>query len=364
MTLKLIDLFEIKYISTKNIPDRELINTLKVHDILNIHKEIRNQYILMVSSYFKDLLVIHIFKKFFNRDRMWTSNKLQYINSFCITKNIDNPIHWNKVDKEGDKLDDDYFMLDETYDRSILTEDYEFYIKLKGKYNFFTPEDEIELQSKIWGKKYHTNSIIWQVILSNSIISIYGSGIEDLHFRCKDFVYGNLKNIYFKNYNQESLVFKKFVDNKIVYCDYCQESSKIIKNRFYHHYNYGDICSNCFRMKKNKEEYRKDYFIRYIKSVGRRNIFKKEVEKTKKFLSENEVKELSDKKKYELMLKINKSICKKVKRNECSVCLEEMTDNIYAGSCGHCLHAACYFKLESSQCPVCRKVGTFKKLHL
>ena len=71
MTLKLIDLFEIKYISTKNIPDRELINTLKVHDILNIHKEIRNQYILMVSSYFKDLLVIHIFKKFFNRDRMY-----------------------------------------------------------------------------------------------------------------------------------------------------------------------------------------------------------------------------------------------------------------------------------------------------
>ena len=64
MTLKLIDLFEIKQLSKKNISDRDTFFTLKVHKILNINKEIRNQYVLMISSFFKDLFVVHIFKNF------------------------------------------------------------------------------------------------------------------------------------------------------------------------------------------------------------------------------------------------------------------------------------------------------------
>ena len=64
------------------------------------------------------------------------------------------------------------------------------------------------------------------------------------------------------------------------------------------------------------------------------------------------------------MVKINKNLNNKSKKNECSVCLEEMTSDIYASSCGHCLHAECYFMLKTSRCPVCRHVGSFKKLHL
>ena len=82
---------------------------------------------------------------------MWTSNKLQYINSFCLTKRIDNKIHWSKVESEGLLLEDDYFMIEDNYERSILTEDYEFYMNIKGKYVNFTPEIISELEQKTWG---------------------------------------------------------------------------------------------------------------------------------------------------------------------------------------------------------------------
>ena len=115
MTLKLIDLFEIKYVSTKNIEDRDVINNMEVHDILNINKEIRNQFVLIVSTYFKNLQVVHIFKKFFNKEKMWCSNKLQYLNSFCICKKADNKLDWKRL---NDNLDNDYFIIDEGYERS------------------------------------------------------------------------------------------------------------------------------------------------------------------------------------------------------------------------------------------------------
>ena len=53
MTLKLIDLFEIKYLGIKILKDREIINKLEVHEILNIDKNIRNQFVLMISTFFK-----------------------------------------------------------------------------------------------------------------------------------------------------------------------------------------------------------------------------------------------------------------------------------------------------------------------
>ena len=360
MTLKLIDLFEIRYVSTKNIEDREVIKNLEVHDVLNVNKEIRNQFVLMISTYFKNLQVIHIFKKFFNKEKMWCSNKLQYLNSFCISKTADNKVDWKRI---NDRLDNDYFIIDESYERSILSEDYDFYIDIKSHFLHFSPENELELQKKVWGKTYNPRSIKWQIVLSNCLTTLYGSGIEDLNFRCKDFKFGNLCNTYFKSYNPESIVFKKFVNDKLVYCDSCHLSKKI-SDKFYNHPNYGDICQTCFKYKKHKEQYRKDYFLRYMKSVGSRTIFKRELEKTHKFLKNYKIIDLNTEQKYKLMLEINKNIQKREKKNECCVCLEEMTDDIYAGSCGHCLHSSCYFRLNSSQCPMCRKVGNFKKLHL
>ena len=58
MTLKLIDLFETKFIGEQNIEYIELFKNIEVHPILNIIPEIRKQFILLVSIYHNNLFVI------------------------------------------------------------------------------------------------------------------------------------------------------------------------------------------------------------------------------------------------------------------------------------------------------------------
>ena len=364
MTLKLIDLFEIKYITYKNILDREKFNNIEVHNILNLNNEIRKQFILLVSTYFKNIFVVHLFKNIYKNDNLWSRNRIQYLHSFSLSQNIKNSINWRDIDKKIINIEEDYFIIDETQDNSILTEDYDFYIEIKNNFKFFNIDDEKKLESKIWGKPFNQDSIKWQVMLSNTMTTIYGTGIDNLYYRCKSFKNGNLCNIYYNSYDKKSLIFEKFVNNKVIYCDTCHMTKRISTNFFYHHSHYGDICSYCFKMKKEKEDYRKKYFLRFMKSVGKRSIFQKELEKTKNFLQKYDIKELSDTKKYNLMLRINRNLNKKEKRNECSICLDELSGDIYVSSCGHCLHAKCYFMLKNLQCPVCRNIGTFRKLHL
>ena len=67
--------------------------------------------------------------------------------------------------------------MDETYDRSILSDDYEFYMKLKGNITFLLLKMKLNYKQK-FGVRIIMYSIIWQVMLSNSIISIYGSGMK------------------------------------------------------------------------------------------------------------------------------------------------------------------------------------------
>ena len=98
---------------------------------------------------------------------------------------------------------------------------------------------------------------------------------------------------------------------------------------------------------------------------GRAELFKKKLAETRKFLEKNSIIEFSPQKKYDLIKKLTNNILTvKTKKYECAICLEEMTHDIYAGSCGHCFHASCYFMLENNKCPLCRKITLFKKLHL
>ncbi len=362
MNLKLTDLFEIKYIGSQNIEDRKIIEKIEVHNILNLNKNIRQQFQLIISTFHKNLICVHIFKKYFTRDKIWSTSRIQYVNSFCLSKLVKGEYDWKDLEKYD--IPDDYFMIDESYDRSILSDDYDFFIDLKNHFRNFTPEISDELQDKLWGKSYNVNSIKWQVILGNNMTMVYGSGIDETNFRCKDFSCDDLKKIYYPDYKQDSIVYKKFVDPKIVNCDSCLDNFRIDSGKMYNHYNYGDMCKICFQEKKKKEEYRKEYFKKFFLVIGRRSIFKKNLEITKEYLKKNGIKELSNGDKYILMKKFNENIVKKRKVMECAICLEEMTEDIYAGSCGHCIHGSCYFLMEGNKCPLCRKIGIFKKLHL
>ena len=363
MNLKLIDLFEIKYISSLNIKDRKKIENLFVHSVLNINKNIRTQFQLIISTHYNNLTCVHIFKKFLNRDNIWCTTRVQYISSFCLSDKCELEHNWRSLDYARTK--DDYFVVDESYDRSILSDDYQFYIELKNNFKNFSPEVEKEMEGKLWGKTYHVNCIKWQIILGNIVTSLYGSGINEYHFRSKDFICDKLSKIYYPDYNDKSIIFKNFIGNKVVYCDCCHSKIRINSEKMYNHCNFGDICKTCFQNKKEKEEYRKNYFKRYILMRGRSELFKKKLEETRKFLETHKIIEFSSDKKYELVKKFtNNLLTIKNKKYECVICLEEMKYDIYAGSCGHCFHASCYFRMESNKCPLCRKISIFKKLHL
>jgi len=369
MTLKLIDLFETKFIGEQNIEYIELFKNIEVHPILNIIPEIRKQFILLVSIYHNNLFVINIFKKLY-KNKEWKLDKLQYINSFCLSPSFENKYNWKDLENpeflKNNTIDEGYFIINESYDRSILQEDYDFYIDLKNRYQHLSDYILTNLSNKIWGRTYNNNDIVWQVLLGNIITMLCGSGINELQFRSSYFKNINLMNLYYPNYNKNSIIYKNFTLNKMGICENCEVTCKMETGLMWNYPNYGDLCSICYNEKIEREKYRKDYFIRFIRSLGRRELFKKELENTKEFLKNNVSADLTNDQKYILMKKINENMLNSKKRYimECSVCLEEMIHNIYAGNCGHCLHELCYFKLDSNKCPLCRKISNFKKLHI
>ena len=368
MTLKLIDLFEIKFIGDQNIEDKEIVENIDSHSILNVDENIRNQFMLLISTYHKNLFVVNIFKKYY-KNGDWSNLKGQYLNSFCLSKSCENKYVWKNLEDneflKNNEIDESYFVIDDTYNHSILSDDYDLYINLKSRYYFFNDELYNDVSKKAWGRTYHVDNIKWQVFLYNTVIGIYGSGINEINFRTKTFKKMQIKDLYFPNFNEESIIYKKFSLNRMGVCDNCEDTVNL-NFRMWHNPHYGDLCSYCFNEKESRESFRKDYFKRYIKSLGKRVTFKIELEKTKKILEKLGEINLSDAEKYQMVKKINKNIVKSKDRNvmECCVCLEEMTSNIYASSCGHCLHDICYFKLNSNKCPLCRKEGHFRKLHL
>ena len=370
MILKLIDLFETKFIGELKEEAIEEFKKIEVHSILNLDEKIRKQFILLVSTYHNNIFIINLFKKIFDIDKTWNGDKLQYINSICLSNTADNKYNWKDLENKDFlkeiTLDESHFILDDSYNRSILSDDYQFYIDLKTRYVYITENLEFELSKKFWGKTYNIDTIIWQIFLTNFVMMLYGSGINEIYFRTKDFIKIKLLELYYPNYDSNSIIYTKFTENKLGICNNCEDNINLEKGEIWHLPDYGDLCDYCFKEKVIREKYRLDYIKRLIKTVGSRELFKKNLLITKNHLEENGVKKLDDKKKYELMKKFNENIMNTKDKiiMECSVCLEGMTEHIYAGNCGHCLHEVCYLKLNSNKCPLCRKISNFKKLHL
>ena len=370
MSLKLKDLFEIKFISDKNKENIHQINNLEVHNILNINKNIRKQFILIISTNYKNLPIVNIFKKVLKRDETWSSMMVQYLNSFSISLEGECPknYNWKLLDNnsiDNNSIDNNILLIDESYERSILTDDYDLFIELKSNFKPLTDNLEKNLETKNWGKKYHFNNISWLIILGNIITNFYGTGLDQIYYRCNNFSKSDFGKVYYINYDNNSVIYRKFIQNRIVCCDSCYENIKINEENYYNYYKYGDMCEQCFKQKKKREIYRLNNIKKLLLNFGKRELFRKSLRETKLFLEKYKMKEPSDIEKYNIMKKINGNmLINKKKKNECSICLEEMVNDIYAGSCGHCFHESCYFKLQSNKCPLCRKTGIFKKLHL
>ena len=138
MTLKLIDLFETKFIGEQKEDAVKEFKKIETHSILDIDERIRSQFMLLVSTYHNNIYIVNIFKKLFDKNNEWNDNKIQYINTICLSCTVENKYNWRDLeDKDflnNKKLDESYFILDESYNRSILSDDYDFFIDLKTRY--------------------------------------------------------------------------------------------------------------------------------------------------------------------------------------------------------------------------------------
>ena len=138
---------------------------------------------------FHNIYIVNIFKKLFDVNNQWNDNKIQYINTICLSSTAQNKYNWRDLENQDflniNTLDESHFILDESYNRSILVDDYDFYIDLKNRYVYITENWETELSKKFWGRTYHIDSIIWQVFLTNFVMMLYGAGINEIYFRSK-----------------------------------------------------------------------------------------------------------------------------------------------------------------------------------
>ena len=97
---------------------------------------------------------------------------------------------------------------------------------------------------------------------------------------------------------------------------------------------------------------------------GKRNIFNKELEKTKEFLNNYKIKNISKKQYYNLISNINSSLLVKETTKQCKICFELMDIDLCASTnCGHCFHNSCIEKVATMNCPACRVNTRYVKLY-
>ena len=195
------------------------------------------------------------------------------------------------------------------------------------------------------------------------------------------------KDVYKHNYNKTSSVDRLYfsIDTGIV-CDICESIGSIkTKSYFYSNPELGDICRQCFNLKKEEFTNRMKYIKSRIILEGKRRLFKKDVSKTKEMLSNMKIKRISKKKRDEITSRVLKETTKSYNPPTCKVCyseliLEESKDVIKKGDaeenigntnisistiCGHIFHTGCIADMIlSGTCPYCRQDTTFTRIFL
>lgn len=218
------------------------------------------------------------------------------------------------------------------------------------------------VRSGLW---FGYNDARWQIMLASLMFTYYPESLGNpFSVNNKYFSYGNKLDFYFPKYNSRSKFSKEYMQELGLTCDIC---SIKLGDFFYHNDNCGDFCSTCFNRIK---DYQKNRIIDLKKKMllpGKRIVFKRNVEKTKKMLEKIEIQKLSMDNELKFLKSMNKELLK-IKHEsvmECGICLDTFyNQQISAGTCGHCFHSSCINNKGLSQCPLCRKNTKFIELYL
>lgn len=372
-----IDIFQDKKILYKTEEEKnEILGKIEKiipHNILNLN--FLDQFFLYIFQTDDKKLILRLYKKTYDfYKKEWEKNYLFLITSLCLNfdeplndiYNIDNIDNSEFIENNNSQIEDIDFVFYFPYD---LKEKDQSFFNIQ-QYNSIIIDDDFEnktLNSE-WGFDANYKDIRWMINIETMINSNYGVGDKYcFKFRSSSFIKKNFIDIYYKDINRDTFIFKKIKDTVSFICDRCNKHfNDLEKTKLWHNDLYGDLCNTCFSSKIKKEQFRKKIIKEKILLIGKRKIFEKKLICTKLFLAKNKIKEFSIEKKY--------LICKKILNNtkniivndfnSCSICLENMEYDIYTGNCGHCFHKKCVLSLKKDECPLCRIETNFFKLYL
>ena len=355
---------------------------------LNISPELEEDIKLVVSK--QEYLQLHLFQKKYTENG-YDKIQLKYISSFQLNNKI-------KISDKFNINHDNFAEFDLTQDEELnlnahihnntlpinYITDLDYYNKFFKTFSYYGGDDYDIIQeylqdfdvcdsylltniNKIMSGYYvNHNDVSLQIIIKLIMLSLIGN-------------YGKThKMISYKNYTKENICKNYFEFNKDctmnVYdnllltnlntvCDNCD--IHLVYHNYYHNDIGGDLCSKCFSIKKNDFSKRMNYLKNRILKIGKIEVFKKDVIKTRKLLGKKKYK-LKKKSYYKLLETINKNLLNiNSTQTVCKICYQSLKTDIYVGSeCGHCFHKSCLDMCNSNGCQICRVDTKFVRLFL
>ena len=367
----------------------EKISNIEIHNLLNLPKDMRFRYKLVINIQHHaeniNIISISIFKKFFDYEfNILDEDQAYYLQTIFLDDKLEcmYKYDWKFIEKnvgfdEENDISNIKYDIDET-DINLSYESFftHFYPYIEN--DLFDEDDIIDLTdienirriSKFKsGLYFHKDDIRWQVYLRDIITSEIGDvGLIETCINSKNYRETNVFQSYLTQYDKNSIYEKILYDQFLLMCDKCHKKifcfEDAIEKTFWHNDIAGDLCDKCFKKKKYRELFKKKRIKHLILNEGKKIIFQKELEKIKIFLEDYTFLELPLEKKYMIMKNINKEVSKTNLKNNvtCPVCLDVLNKDLSSNTCGHCFHTECVKNMNT--CPVCRSSADFFKIYL
>lgn len=365
----------------------KIIKNLQIHNLMSLHQEILSQFSI-VFTYNNNILGIHLFIKSFNSDELnFVEGRGIYLKSIFLedSEECKYDYNWKLVDKKSNEinLDDnpDNFLLNISPDvlkDNLKIEYLEIYddsyyfgtdVIIENEVNFASDSTMEILKYIESGFYFDLDDVRWQIILRHIISSEIGyKGNLSKYFKSNKYKsYPDVKSIYMHKYDNESIYETIILKDLTIQCDKC--NYRFTKNdHIWHNHYCGDLCDKCYNNKKNLEYERINYLKKIILNEGKKVIFQSDLNKTKDFLNNYQIKNIEIKNKLNLLEKFNNQLQNHIKdikkKNICCICHEFMFRDLSAGKCGHCYHTSCISLITENKCPICRTSTNFIKLYL
>ena len=366
---------EINNISIINLSTKKIIelitSSLKLSLTILRNKQIKLNY--SNETFFRIVgnkyIRLYLFKKEYNIEtRKFDTKNVSLISTIFLSDTISYP---KILDSNENKIksyieNNDIFS---KYYYELFSVDYgesEYLQSMLNTMDTFS-EDFFKTLKKIRTAIYlNKNNILWNIYLSCCILYNFE---DTFNFNNLKYKQKNIKQLYFPYYKKEkaSIFEKMLIKSMNICCDEC--SAHICKNfttKFYGSPIYGDLCINCYEKKKTEFANRILYFKKIILLQGKKVVFKKQLEKTKNYLSKTKIKKIGKTNYMTLLKNINSTILFKSDRKICNICYDFLDFNnlgVYT-KCGHTFHYECIKKINSKTCPLCRENSGYTKLFI